>query len=89
MTDNVVTFPSSIKASTTTDAYSQDNMLECFNAMQDMLLDPSHKIEGVAISIVTREGVEQSTYSAFCTNKAAATLGGLLLLQKRIMEESK
>ena len=91
MTDNVVTFPGNVKAATTTDkdTYSPEDMQECFAAMHNMLLDPTLKVEGVAISVVTSEGTEQSTYSAFCSNKVAATLGGLLLLQKRIMEESK
>lgn len=89
MTDNVVTFPGSIKASTPTkEAYPLTDMVECFTAMHDMLVDPAYRVEGVAISLVVRADGEQATYSAYCSNNVAAQLGGLLMLQKRIMEDA-
>ncbi len=89
MTDNVIIFPSTVKASSQTkQVFSLEDMLECLAAMNDMLLDPSHKVEGIAISLVAREGDGQTSYSAYCSNNVSSQLGGLLMLQKRIMEES-
>lgn len=89
MTDNVLNFPSAIKTSTPNkEAYPLADMIECLAAMNALLLDPTHNVEGVTISVVTRTGDTQATYSAYCSNNVSSTLGGLLMLQKRIMEES-
>ena len=89
MTDNVVNFPRSNNASSPSkQLFTLEDMLECLAAMNDILLDPSHKVEGIAISLVAREGDGQASYSAYCSNNVSSLLGGLLMLQKRIMEES-
>lgn len=89
MTDNVVNFPRTVKASSpTTKDFPLEDMIDCLEAMRELLLDPSHKVEGIAISIVTRADDKQASYSAYCSNNVSSQLGGLLMLQKRIMEES-
>ena len=98
MSDKIIEFPRTKSncgepASQTAQAYNLADMLDCLDAMRNLLIE-SHAIDsrpmGIAISVTLRDAEHNlESYSAYCANEKHSVLGSLEVLKHRILTGDK